>query len=58
MGRPRKYPLDTVQETVLDSDQNEPIPPRVQGDLINIRRQLKSALSYIEMVLRQRGVKV
>ena len=58
MGRPRKYPLDTVQETVLDSDQNEPIPPRVQGDLLVLRRNLRGTLDYLEHFLRSRGVKV
>jgi hypothetical protein len=53
-----KKALDKNRQTRLDSTQEEPIPPRVQGDLLNIRRQLKSSLSYIETVLRQRGVKI
>jgi hypothetical protein len=52
-----KKVLDSEEQEAVRSEQAQ-IPPRVQGDLLNIRRQLKSALSYIEAVLKQRGVKI
>jgi len=50
MGRPRKYPLDTVPEIVLDSDQIEVHPPRQA--LLNLKRHLEGVAEAIDRTLK------
>jgi len=49
--------LDNLGNTASRYPIDEPIPPRIKQDLINLRRQLRPLLEYIEMVLRRAGLK-
>lgn len=54
-----KQTIDDKAETVQHSEEeNEPLQPRTRNDLLNLRRQLKGTLDYVETTLRKQGAKV
>lgn len=53
-----KIPVDKPATDSVASTQEVAIPPRTRSDLLNLRRQLRGCLEYIEQTLRSQGVKV
>jgi len=55
-----KKNLDSEEQEAVRSEQVQNLtpPPRLRGDLLVLRRQLRSALNYLEHFLEASGVKL
>ena len=50
--------LDNLGNTASRYPVDEPMPPRLKQDLLNLRRMLIGMLEYIQRLLRRAGTKV